>query len=194
MSIDVPGGATSKHEHGASLDLLSRAFYPKKSPMPANSFLEEITLENSALLLIDHQVGTNLVDGAQTDLEFRDAVRALVGAAKNYDIPTLITDSVPQGLNDNTVNWITQLYPDHKVWAAHKYSPSAERLQRLADRVEQYLNEPQPRLATTASCQDGCVCSQTYCIVEGSINDHAKIFFSAKIGRPPQPLLVEDSK
>lgn len=137
MSIDVPGGATSKHEHGASLDLLSRAFYPKKSPMPANSFLEEITLENSALLLIDHQVGTNLVDGAQTDLEFRDAVRALVGAAKNYDIPTLITDSVPQGLNDNTVNWITQLYPDHKVYHrdgaidAFAYKPFADAVAAL---------------------------------------------------------------
>ena len=51
-------------------------------------FLEELTLDNSALLLIDHQVGTNFVSGAQTNLEFRNAVRALAKSAKNFNIPT----------------------------------------------------------------------------------------------------------
>jgi hypothetical protein len=66
--------------------------------------------------VIDHQVGTNFVNGAQTDLEFRNAVRALAKSAKNYNIPTLITDSVPQGPNGHTMNWITELFPDHKVY------------------------------------------------------------------------------
>jgi nicotinamidase-related amidase len=55
-----------------------------------NWYLEPLTPENSALLLIDHQVGTNFVSGAQTDLEFRNAVRALAKSAKNYSIPTVI--------------------------------------------------------------------------------------------------------
>ena len=44
-------------------------------------FLEELTIENSALLLIDHQVGTNFVSGVQTNLGFRNAVRALAKSA-----------------------------------------------------------------------------------------------------------------
>ena len=75
--------------------------------MSANSFLEELTLENSALLLIDHQVGTNFVNGAQTDLEFRNVVRALAKSAKNFCIPALITDSVAQSPNGHAMNWIT---------------------------------------------------------------------------------------
>ena len=105
--------------------------------MTTNPFLEELTLENSALLLIDHQVGTNFVNGAQTDLEFRNAVRALAKSAKNFNIPTLITDSVAQGPNGHTMNWITQLFPDHKVYHrdgaidAFGYKPFADAVAAL---------------------------------------------------------------
>lgn len=100
--------------------------------MPANSFLEEITLENSALLLIDHQVGINFNNSAQTDIKIRNAICALIKSAKNYNIPTLITDSVPRGSTGNTVNWIAQLYPDHEVYRrdgaidAFAYKPFAD--------------------------------------------------------------------
>ena len=105
--------------------------------MNNNVFLEELTVENSALLLIDHQVGTNFVNGAQTDLEFRNAVRALARSAKNYNIPTLITDSVPQGPNGHTMKWITDLFPDHKVYHrdgvidAFGYKPFADAVAAL---------------------------------------------------------------
>ena len=105
--------------------------------MTVNSFLEEITLENSALLLIDHQVGTKFVNGTQTDLEFRNAVRALAKSAKNFNIPTLITDSVQQGHNGNTMTWITQLFPDHEVFHrdgaidAFAYKPFADAVAAL---------------------------------------------------------------
>lgn len=82
----------------------------------AMSCLDELTPDNSALLLIDHQVGTNFVSGAQTDLEFRNAVRALAKSAKNYNIPTLITDSFPQGPNGYTMQWLTELFPGQEVY------------------------------------------------------------------------------
>jgi nicotinamidase-related amidase len=102
-----------------------------------NIYLEELTQENSALLLIDHQVGTNFVSGAQTDLEFRNAVRAIAKSAKNYNIPTLITDSFPQGPNGYTMKWLTDLFPDHKVYHrdggidAFSYAPFAEAVAAL---------------------------------------------------------------
>jgi nicotinamidase-related amidase len=74
--------------------------------------LEPVTRENSALLLIDHQVGTNFVSGAQSDLALRNAVRGLARAAKNFNIPTVITDSYPEGPNGPTMSWITDLFPD----------------------------------------------------------------------------------
>jgi len=83
---------------------------------PSNKWhLEPLTPENSALLLIDHQVGTNFVSGAQTDLEFRNAVRALAKSAKNFNIPTLITDSFPQGPNGYTMKWIADLFPASEI-------------------------------------------------------------------------------
>ena len=100
-------------------------------------FLEELTIGNSALLLIDHQVGTNFVSGAQTNLEFRNAVRALAKSAKNFNIPTLITDSFPQGPNGYTMNWLTNLFPDHKVYHrdgvidAFGYKPFADAVEAL---------------------------------------------------------------
>lgn len=105
--------------------------------MPENSFLEEITLENSALLLIDYQISTNLANGAQTDFEFHNAVHALVRSAKNYGIPTLITNSIPLSVNNNTVNWIKKLYPDHRVYHrdgdidAFAYKPFADAVAAL---------------------------------------------------------------
>lgn len=97
-----------------------------------NWHLEPLTPQNSALLLIDHQVGTNFVSGAQTDLEFRNAVRALAKSAKNYNIPTVITDSFPQGPNGYTMKWIADLFPDHEVFHrqgqidAFGYAPFAQ--------------------------------------------------------------------
>ena len=105
--------------------------------MPAVSFIEQTTLDNSALLLIDHQVDTNFINGAQTDLELRNAIRALIKSAKNYNIPTLITESVPRDSNGNTTNWITQLYPDHEVYHrdgaidAFAYEPFADAVAAL---------------------------------------------------------------
>ncbi len=105
--------------------------------MDTHRFLEELTIDNSALLLIDHQVGTNFVNGAESDLVFRNAVRALAKSAKNFGIPTLITDSVPDGPNGHTMNWITQLFPDHKVYHrdgvidAMAYQPFADAVAAL---------------------------------------------------------------
>jgi len=59
------------------------------------------------LLLTDHQIGTNFINGAQTDIEFLNAICVLIKSAENYNIPTLIIDSLPRGSNGNTVNWIT---------------------------------------------------------------------------------------
>ena len=81
----------------------------------SDHFLEELTPENSALLLIDHQVGTNFISGAQTMLHFRNAVRAIAKSAKNYNIPTIITDSFPDSPNGYTMKWLTDLFPEHEV-------------------------------------------------------------------------------
>jgi len=98
-----------------------------------------LTPENSALLLIDHQVGTNFVYGAQTDLEFRNAVRALAKWAKNYDIPTVITDSFPQGPNGYTMSWIASQFPDNEV--IHRQGGMSRSLLNFVERryrVERY--------------------------------------------------------
>jgi len=102
-----------------------------------NWFLDELTTENSALLLIDHQVGTNFVSGAQTDLEFRNAVRALAKSAKNYNIPTILTDSFPQGPNGYTMKWLCDLFPENEVIHrqgqidAFGYKPFADAVAKL---------------------------------------------------------------
>ena len=99
--------------------------------------LKEVTIENSALLMVDYQVGINFDYGTQTNLKFSNAVQELVKSAKNLNIPTLISDSYPQGPDVYTINWLNTLILNQKVYHrnsvldAFSYKPFADAVSAL---------------------------------------------------------------
>jgi len=82
---------------------------PRNSP-----YLERLTSDNCAMLLIDHQTGTMLgVQDIRLDA-FRRNVLALAGLAKLHELPTVITASFAQGANGPLMPEIITMFPDVK--------------------------------------------------------------------------------
>ena len=79
------------------------------------NFFEELTAENSAILLIDHQV--NLLLGVQTmdHLNLLHNIVMLAQTGKKLNIPTLITTSGAEGPNGILFPEIKKIFPDHEV-------------------------------------------------------------------------------
>lgn len=99
--------------------------------------LKELTIENSALLMVDYQVGINFNYGTQTNLKFSNVAQELVKSAKNFNIPILISDSYPQGQDVYTINWLSNLCLNQKVYHrnsvldAFSYKPFADAIAAL---------------------------------------------------------------
>ena len=57
------------------------------------------SMDNAALLLIDHQTGTMQLNHDPTPVEFRQAVIALAKVGKIFNLPTIITSNYETGPN-----------------------------------------------------------------------------------------------
>ena len=82
--------------------------------MPDNRFLDPLTADNAAMLLIDHQTGTML--GVQ-DIklsDFRSNVLGLAKTAKVHNLPTVITASYAEGPNGPLMPELLAMFPDVK--------------------------------------------------------------------------------
>ncbi len=80
-----------------------------------NRYLERLTADNAALLMIDHQTGTML--GVQ-DIklsDFRSNVLALASAGKVHKLPTVLTASYAEGPNGPLMPELLEMFPEAPV-------------------------------------------------------------------------------
>ena len=78
-------------------------------------FLEKLTSDNCAMLLIDHQTGTMLgVQDIRLD-QFRSNVLALARTAKVHGLPTVLTASYAEGPNGPLMPELLDMFPDAPV-------------------------------------------------------------------------------
>lgn len=74
---------------------------------------QNLSAENTALLLIDHQVGLmQTVRDMQTTEEFKNNVLGLAKTAKVFNLPTVLTTSVDTGPNGLIMSEIRDIFPD----------------------------------------------------------------------------------
>jgi len=75
-------------------------------------YLEFLTAENAALLMIDHQTGTMLgVQDIRLD-QFRSNVLALASVGKVHNLPTVLTASFAEGPNGPLMPELLEMHPD----------------------------------------------------------------------------------
>ncbi|HAZ46839.1 MAG TPA: hydrolase [Cyanobacteria bacterium UBA11369] len=81
---------------------------------PADSrFYEQLTPENAAMLLIDHQVGTMLFGVTDIDpVNLKNNTLYLAEVAKLFNLPTILTTSNPNGPNGPLFPELIQTLPD----------------------------------------------------------------------------------
>ena len=68
-----------------------------------NAFAEPLTPNNTAMLLIDHQVGLFQFLPSVGPLKLKNNIIALAKVAKRFNLPTLLTTGWPQGPNGPTM-------------------------------------------------------------------------------------------
>jgi nicotinamidase-related amidase len=86
-------------------------------------FYEQLTSENAAVLLVDHQIGlfTGVVD---TDvLTLKHNVVALAKAAKVLGVPTIVTATAPDGMWGPIIPELLAARPDLQVLARTTVNP-----------------------------------------------------------------------
>lgn len=80
-----------------------------------DAYLEFLTPDNAAMLLIDHQTGTMLgVQDIRLD-QFRSNVLALAKTAKLHKLPTVITVSYAEGPNGPLMRELAEMFPEVDV-------------------------------------------------------------------------------
>jgi nicotinamidase-related amidase len=80
-----------------------------------NPFAEPLTPENSAMILVDHQVGLFQFLPSVEPLKLRNNIIALAKVAKRFNLPMLLTSSWPQGPNGPTMPELLELFPEQEV-------------------------------------------------------------------------------
>lgn len=78
-------------------------------------FADQLTPNNAALLLVDHQAGLSLGVETMNPETFRNNVAALVKVGKLFGLPTLVTTSADTGPNGPLMPDITRLLPEAEV-------------------------------------------------------------------------------
>ena len=73
--------------------------------------MSRITVENAAVLLIDHQVGLLSLVRDFTPAEFKNNVLALADIAKHYKLPTVLTTSFESGPNGVLMPEVKNMFP-----------------------------------------------------------------------------------
>jgi nicotinamidase-related amidase len=76
---------------------------------------DRLTMENAAVLLVDHQTGLSNGVQDQSASEYMTAVEGLVKTAKGFGLPTIITTSAADGPNGPVLPVITQALPDAPI-------------------------------------------------------------------------------
>lgn len=84
-------------------------------------FLDTLTADNAAMILIDHQTGTMLAVQDIKLSEFRSNVLALAKTAKLHNLPTVLTDSYAVGPNGPLMTELVQMFPGSPV--VHRPGP-----------------------------------------------------------------------
>ncbi|MBW4475064.1 MAG: isochorismatase family protein [Stenomitos rutilans HA7619-LM2] len=84
------------------------------------AFYEELTPENAAMLLIDHQAGLFLGVQSMNQQILKNNAIALAKTAKVFNLPTVLFTSSAKGPNGPTIPEIVELFPDHEI---HDRSP-----------------------------------------------------------------------
>ncbi|WP_176014755.1 isochorismate family cysteine hydrolase YcaC [Victivallis sp. Marseille-Q1083] len=74
--------------------------------------MSRITVENAAVLLIDHQVGLLSLVRDFTPAEFKNNVLALADIAKHYKLPTVLTTSFESGPNGVLMPEVKNMFPN----------------------------------------------------------------------------------
>ncbi len=87
------------------------------------AFYEQLTADNAAVLLIDHQIGlfTGVVD--YDVLTLKHNVVALAKAAKLLGVPTIVTATAPDGMWGPTIPELLAARPDLDVLARTTVNP-----------------------------------------------------------------------
>ncbi len=101
-----------------------------------DAFVEPLTPDNAAMILIDHQVGLFQFLPSVEPLKLKNNIIALAKVAQRFNLPTLLTTSWPQGPNGPTMPELVELFPDVdiierdtvKFW---DHAPSAEAVAKM---------------------------------------------------------------
>lgn len=101
-----------------------------------NTFAEPLTPDNSAMLLIDHQVGLFQFLPSVEPLKLKNNIIALAKVAKRFNLPTLLTTSWSQGPNGPTMPDLVELFPEHEIIERDTvkfwdHTPSAEAVEKM---------------------------------------------------------------
>ncbi len=103
---------------------------------PRNPFAERLTPENTAVLLIDHQVGLFSFLTSVEPMALKNNILGLAKTAKAFDLPTILTTSWPQGPNGPTMPELVELFPDVPIIDRNTvnfwdHAPSVEAVTRI---------------------------------------------------------------
>ncbi|MDX2147652.1 MAG: isochorismatase family protein [Planctomycetota bacterium] len=101
-----------------------------------NPFAERLTPENSAVLLIDHQVGLFSFLPSVNALTLKNNILGLAKTAKHLGLPTILTTSWPHGPNGPTMPELVELFPDNLIIDRNTvnfwdHPPSVEAVRKL---------------------------------------------------------------
>lgn len=84
-------------------------------PSATSPFAEPLTPQNSACILVDHQVGLFSFLPSISPLELKNNILGLAKTAKAFDLPVILTTSWPQGPNGPTMPELVELFPDTPI-------------------------------------------------------------------------------
>ena len=82
------------------------------------AYYEQLTPDNCAMLLIDHQAGLFLGVKSIDQQILKNNVIGLAKTAKVFNLPTVLFTSSAQGPNGPTIPEIKELFPDQKFTIA----------------------------------------------------------------------------
>lgn len=81
-----------------------------------NTFYEELTPDNAAMLLIDHQAGLFLGVQSMNQQVLKNNAVALAKTAKVFSLPTVLFTSSAKGPNGPTIPEIVELFPGYEIY------------------------------------------------------------------------------
>lgn len=78
----------------------------------SNPFRERITPDNSAMILVDHQVGLFSFLTSVEPMQLKHNIIGLAKTGKAFNLPTIFTTSWPTGPNGPTMPELVEMFPE----------------------------------------------------------------------------------